>query len=655
MIKALLDAQDIKLTANEILSKTREIIPTEINRTLLTDWAEENRTLKEGKYQGPYSYDLAPYLREIADNLSAASEVSETAVKKATRMGATVGLHENWIGYTIDEDPSEMAYITSSDDLAGAQMDLRVNSLINSSGIADKIGNVEKRKGEKTSGDKVTQKAFPGGYLMAGGPKAPFIKRQFGFKKIATDEVDEFPDDIDKNGDPIGLIRGRVKGYGDDYKILWASSPKLKHNSKINRLYKEGDQRKYYVPCKHCGHKQPMKWGKKGERGGLKFEHDEDNRLIYRNGKPAVWYECENCGGHWVEEDKELFLSDKTMGGFAAENGKTVYAEWRPTAVPRRKNMRSYFLPGFYSLMSTWETAVLEFLELKSNGFPRAEFQVWVNCFLAETFEDSGEKPKIETLLTQERTYHKGSLPLNDKPLFVTLGADVQDDRIECEIVAWGRDKESWSIDYKIIPGNTGDTEDACWNALRSIITSKYCGMQPVLTGIDAGHKTDIVYEFCDRFESGVHPVMGSDKVRKSCEYIKTFAVQSHTTPRIDINTDLLKQEIYRYLSKGQFESGKFPHGYCHFPVEYERKYFNMLTAEERITVRDQYGHINYKWDAGKRRNEALDCRVYALAMVYAYYQASDENLRYTGQLEETEPFTWSDFWDYLEHEELSA
>lgn len=635
----LLTPSDIR-SATEIIIKTAwEIIPTEVNRSLVSEWAEENRILKEGNYQGPFSFEMTPYLKEIADCLSASSPVREVAIMKGTRMGATVGIIENWIGYSIDEDPAEMAYITASDELAGAQMELRIDSLINSSGIGDKIGVQEKRKNQKKTGDRTTRKVFPGGYLMGGGPRAPWIKRQFGFKKVGVDEIDEFPDDIDANGDPIYLIRGRTLGYEDTYKILWASSPRLKHNSKINALYKEGDQRKLFVPCKKCGHMQSLRWGNHKEKGGLKFEHDEDDRLICKINKDgkiiesSVYYECEKCGEHWTNADKDYFLP---------------LGEWRPTKIARRPGMRSYHLPSFYSLMMTWESAAQTFLQIKHEGYPKAKFQTFVNTFWGEPFEDRGERPKIEALLTRERTYHVDTLPEDAKVLFVTIGADIQGDRIECEVVGWGKDAESWSISYHVLHGDTLDLESACWEALRHLIKKKHAGFQAILTGIDSGYRTDIVHSFCDTFADGVHPIKGSENLNKDKDYIKLFEVGGHSHARIDINTDLMKQEIYRYLSKGFPESGNAPKGYCHFPAEYSREHFNRLTAENRVAEVNKHGVKKYKWDTGGRRNEQLDTRVYALAMVYAYRLSIETYLRDEEEIEENQILTWAEFWEYI-------
>lgn len=635
----LLTPDDIRTAVETIIAKAFEIIPTEINRSLVSEWAEENRILKEGNYQGPFSFEMTPYLKEIADCLSASSPVREVAVMKGTRMGATVGIIENWIGYTIDEDPAEMAYITANDELAGAQMELRIDSLINSSGIGNKIGVQEKRKNQKKTGDRTTRKVFPGGYLMGGGPRAPWIKRQFGFKKVGVDEIDEFPDDIDANGDPIYLIRGRTLGYEETYKILWASSPRLKHNSKIRALYKEGDQRKLFVPCKKCGHMQFLRWGNHKEQGGLKFQHDDDDRLICKINKhgkiisSSVYYECEKCGEQWKNSDKDYFLP---------------LAEWRPTKIARRPAMRSYHLPSFYSLMMTWESAAQTFLQIKHEGYPKAKFQTFVNTFWGEPFEDRGERPKIEALITRERTYHEGELPPDAQVLFVTIGADIHKDRIECEVVAWGKDAESWSIGYHVLHSDTLDLEAACWEGLRHLINKKHAGFQAILTGIDAGYRTDVVYSFCDTFEAAVHPVMGTENLNKSKDYIKLFNVGGHSHARIDLNTDLLKQEIYRYLSKGAYESGGYPKGYCHFPVEYSREHFNRLTAENRVMETNSRGVKTYKWDAGSRRNEQLDTRVYALSMVYAYRVSIETYLRDEEEIEENYILTWGEFWEYI-------
>lgn len=635
MTTDLLTPSDYLTAIEELIQKSYEIIPVEINRILVSEWAEKNRVLPEGlsPYPGSYSFDVNPYMREIVDCLSESSPVHEVAVMKGTQVMATVGLGENWIGYVIDSAPAPMLYVSGDATMAETQMELRVDAMINSAGIAHKIASQHKRKTQRKSGDIKTRKEFPGGFLVAAGPNSGAKLRSMSFQDIYVDEIDSFPDSTGKEGDPIYLIRRRVDAFSETYKILWTSTPLFEHNSKILALYREGDQRRYFVPCKHCGHMQYLKWSQ------LKFKYLEDGRLDCKIGKDgkikssSVHYECEVCGGEWKNSDKDWFLPR---------------GEWRPTAEPRRPGLRSYHVPGLLSPVGfrSWDDAVIDFLQIKHEGFPRLKYQNFVNTFLGETFEDRGESPKIETLLTRERTYHTNSLPENAKPLFVTIGADVQKDRIECEVVAWGKNAESWSINYYVFHGDTSVLESEAWEAMKTIIRRKHAGMKVILTGIDSGYHTDVVYSFCDQFEGGVHPVMGVEKLKNA--YIKLFNVPGHFHARIDINTDLLKQEIYRYLSKGRYESGEYPRGYCHFPIEYSREHFNRLTAEKRIVEINQSGKEVYKWDAGKRRNEQLDCRVYALAMVYGYRLSIETELKVNQQIDEEYNLTWEDFWNYL-------
>ncbi len=495
----LLTAEECQAAVNQIIKTVREVVPTEIVRLKITEWAEENRTLVDGltPYPGPFSFEITPYLKEVVDALSESSPVREVAIMKGTQIAFTVGVIENWIGYTIGTAPAPMLYVTGDAGLADTQMELRIDSMIDHSGIAHKIGAQARRVGQRKTGDVKARKEFPGGFLVAAGPNSGAKLRSMSFKKVNVDEVDAFPDSTGKEGDPIYLIRRRVDAFTEFYKIVWGSTPLFKHNSKILRLFQEGDQRKYFVPCKHCGHMQFLRWGKKEEKGGLKFDHDEDDRLIAKYNKDgqiissSVRYQCEKCGGEWKNSDKDWFLPR---------------GEWRPTATPRRPGMISYHIPGLLSPVGfrSWESGVIEFLQIKHEGFPPLRFQNWVNTFLGEPFEERGDRPKIETLILREKGYRSGSLPDDAKPLLVTIGADVQTDRIECEVVAWGRNAVSYSIGYFVLPGDTSDMESESWDAMRNIIEKKHAGLQPTLIGIDSGFRTDVVYDFCDSFSGRV-------------------------------------------------------------------------------------------------------------------------------------------------------
>ncbi len=84
------------------------IVRPEVNRLTVSQWATTKRVLPQGltSMPGPFSWEVTPYLREIADCLSESSPVQKVVLMKGSRIGATVGVGENWIGYILDICPA---------------------------------------------------------------------------------------------------------------------------------------------------------------------------------------------------------------------------------------------------------------------------------------------------------------------------------------------------------------------------------------------------------------------------------------------------------------------------------------------------------------------------------------------------------------------
>lgn len=612
-----------------------ETIPVELSARRVSEWAEGNRVLPRGltPYPGPYSFDVFPFLREIADCLSDHVPIEEVAVMKGTQLGFSVGVLENWLGYIIAESPGPTAFVTADADMAALAMQRRIDALIGSAELSSRIYSQHKRTSQRKTGDTRHRKEFPGGHLDALGPKSSTKLRAESYKNLALDEVDTYPQTVGKEGSTIAHMRRRTDAFTETRKILLGSTPLLKHNSLIESQYMLGDRRKYFVPCKHCGHKQFLVWSQlkfdRDSEGALACERDAFGRVL----SSSVRYECEKCGKGWTNADKDVFLAA---------------GEWRPTALARRARMRSYHLPALYSPVGfrSWEDAVTEWLEIEREGRPKMKLQNFVNTYLAETFAEEGSKPKLEAILTRDRTYRAGSLPADARPCFVTIAADVQGDRIEAEIVAWGRDAESWSIDYRVLPGDTESPDSESWRALAALIAADYAGFPPVLVGVDAGFRTATVYQFCAQFESGVFPIMGAEDLGRGSKFFELREVPGLAVPRVDFNTDLLKQQVYEYLNKGKYEDGRRPVGFCNFPSDYGRKYFDGLTAESRILSETKSGE-KFVWDRGSRRNEPLDCRVYGLGLVHCYRELWKES-------EGLYDLPWPGFWDLVEADAIA-
>ena len=191
----LLTPRKLEAMCDELDTIDRDVIKTRIPRISVSQWAEQKRVLTREvtPRPGPFGWSITPFLREIADCLSETSPVREVVLMKPVQIGATTGLLENWIGYTIDASPSPMLFVTADAGMADTAIQLRVDAMINSAGLADKIRSQHRRKAQRKTGDIATRKEFPGGYLIAAGPKSGSKLRMTSFQQIAADEVDGFP------------------------------------------------------------------------------------------------------------------------------------------------------------------------------------------------------------------------------------------------------------------------------------------------------------------------------------------------------------------------------------------------------------------------------------------------------------------------------
>jgi len=591
----------------------------EVGRVLPSEWAESRRILPQGltPLPGPFRWEATPYLREIVDCFSPFSPVNKVAIMKGAQLGFSVGVLENLIGWIIDIEPGPTLYVNADKELAESVVETRIDKMIESAGIAGKIfAQVEKAHGRKT-GDTKSKKEFAGGFLLPVGPNVAGKLRSYSIKTILFDEVDGFPVEVKGEGDPLKLAERRTDAFTRTRKILYISTPLLEDTSRIKPLYLAGDQSRYYVPCKHCGAMQILKFDR------LKYRTDDQGRLIY----DSVAYECEACSGKWTNDDKAFFLPR---------------GEWRKGAEPLEPGLRSFHLSSLYSPVGfrSWASIIQEWIQVKDDP---SRLRVFVNTVLGETWQERGEAPRWERVMLRREDYASGSLPDDAGAMIVTLGADVQADRIEAEIVAWGEGKESWSIEYHVIEGDTNDLDGRAWRGLADLLARDYAGLPLTMALIDAGFRTTTAYQFCEGFASGVLPCMGESTNSYGRRIFAIRDVPGYACKRADLQTGQLKLELYGYLQRDptRKEEGDAG-GYCHFPADYGEEHFRQLTAEERVKERTRTGAIRYTWKQTRPRNERLDCRVYALGALYIVAaQVQDE-------ISPDEPISWGLFWEMV-------
>lgn len=560
---------------------------------LVSEWADRYRIVgKPSPEEGPWRTDRVPYTREIMDNFSPQSPVEVTALMKAAQ-GAGTEVLLNVLGCVMHRYPDSMMLVLPTVGTAKKFVRTRLDRMIETCPV---LRAAVAPARSRSSSNTASLKEFAGAMLVITGANSGPDLRSYPSKIALMDEVDGYPPDLDKEGDPTELVVQRTAAFRGR-KIGLISTPTNEETSMIARWHARGDQRLFHVPCPFCAHMQPLVWGadraRDGRPGGLRWPKGQPDQ---------VRYQCERCGDGFEEWRKiDLLLRGEWVPS-APGNGGGKIRSYQINAL-----YYPYGWPGnaWQNLAAAWD----------SDHNDPVKLRTFINLKLAEPYRDPSEaRADSATLLSRRETYGP-ELPAAGCVL--TAGVDVQADRLEAEKVLWGPGEESWSIEYRVFPGDTSRLSSTCWKTLddwlaEEILSELGIGLSTAAAGIDSGYHTQVVTQFCGlragrriwatKGRAGVHPVW-SQKARRQ---------RGKFPPPHVIGVDAAKEICYARLR--QVDPGP---GYAHFPVsgQHDQNYFDMLTAEVRVP--DYSGPApRFEWRKRRpsSRNEALDARVNAYA-----------------------------------------
>ncbi len=558
----------------------------------VSQWAGAHRILVSisSAETGPWQNSRTPYSVDIMDALSVVSPYTEVVFMKGGQVGGTE-IGNNWIGYIVDYAPGPTMAVMPTKETAKKNSKIRIQPLFDSCPrLRAKVSDPKTRD----AGNTILQKDFPGGTFVMVGANSAVDLRSMPVRNLFFDEEDGYPADVGGEGDPVKLAVKRTDTFASKKKIFHCSTPTIEDRSLIEAKFNLTDQRRYFVPCPKCEHMQWLQW----------------QQIKWEKYKPeTVYYECENeqCQYPIKNWQKTKML----------KNG-----EWRATSESTHKKLIGFHLSGLYSPVGwlDWEDCARQWEEAH-NPKNLEQLKTFVNTVLGESWKDKGEAPEWKKLYLRRDDYKMNSLP--EGVLFLTAGADVQKDRIEVEIVGWGRNKRTWSIDYRVFEGDTSSLEANPWLSLESLLGEVWeaPNKADVLISrmaVDSGYQTQTVYAWCRKFRPRVFPVKGSDTQSIAVGAGKPVDVRQgrrkirNATKMYVIGVSILKHELYGWLKLDQPDVDKpDPYGYCRFP-QYDEEHFKRLTSET-LETKWVKGKKKYEWVA-VGRNEQLDCRVYARA-----------------------------------------
>lgn len=541
----------------------------------VSEWADSNRILPNMNAEpGPWRTARVPYLQDIMDAMSVASQTERVVFMKGAQTGGTeAGL--NAIGYWIEHAPGIILCVWPSLDMVRRNSRTRIEPLIEGTpALRKKIAPAR----AKDPGNTVSQKEFTGGALVMTGANSATGLRSLPARYLVLDEVDAFPADADGEGDPVALAIQRTVTFRGRRKILMISTPTDAGVSRIEKAFAESDQRRYFVPCPHCGTFQTLKWA------GVKWP----------DGEPAkAFYACE-VAGCVIEE--------------AAKPGMLTAGEWRATA-PGDGRTAGFHLSALYSPFESWGEIATEFIAVHKDPL---RLRPWTNTKLGEPFEDrDAEALDAAGFLAGLENWGSG---IPEGVLAITAGVDVQGDRLALEIVGWGVGEESWSLQYDEIWGDPSKPE--VWAALDRELLQGFdhprAGRIHVRAAcVDSGgHHTQTVYRYArDRAARAVWAIKGRGGAGLPVWPRRPPRSRDRAFTPYVIGVDAAKEIIVSRLRSGAPGAGA-----SHFPTGRDIDFFRQLSAERLIrTYRKGVAIREWKKDPSLR-NEALDCRVYSYA-----------------------------------------
>ncbi len=552
----------------------------------VSQWSDLHRRLssKGSAEPGKWRTDRNPPLREPMDCLSSRSPVRVCVLMFPIQFGKTE-IAVNALGYTMDHNPGPIMVCLPGEVSLHKWVAQKLGPMLEETpAVRATLASTDSRNGS----NRREFKDFAGGQLYLEHAGSPQRLKSTSVRTLIVDELDEFAANQSSGDYPVEMLDGRTSAFPATYKRLYVSTPQIAGVSRIEALYLKSDQRRYYVPCPHCGEQQPLEWS------GLRWSAGTGSR------RSGVAYVCRECGALIEEHHKQAMIA---AGRWVPENPDS--------------DIRGYHLNALYyqlGLGPRWADLVEMWLNAQNDP---AKLKTFINDRLAKTWED----PAMRSVKHNVVSDRAEAYPLRTAPagvLAITAGVDTQDNRLAVQLVGWGRGMAAWAIDYVELAGDPAD--ESVWQALTALLNTPIetaCGRQlrPEATCIDAGgHRTEAVKAYV-RAHAIRRPMVIFGAVPNNAPVISKGKMQDINwrgtydkagVMIYHVGTVAVKNLLYGRLST---DAEKSPESrLCHFSAEFPPEYFAGLVSETYNPTKNRFEKRR------GARNEPLDTWVYAYA-----------------------------------------
>lgn len=417
----------------------------------MAEAAERYRNLHNpgGGYSGPWRNAMAPMIVRPMQALSDSRYEAVIVVAPAQSAKTEIGL--NFAAFSIKVDPADFQIVLPEKQQAEDFSGRRLGRMLEfSPDLGDLVR--EHKTFAATFDQSIVNLSWP---TSANASSKP-VPRNW------LDEFDSMAEDVDGEGDAFALYHKRSQTFGARRKTLVTSSPKRKptkgapkpkglheapSTTGVLALYNQGTRRLLYWPCRHCGEffltrAKDIEWTPGARSDDPKIE---------------VWFACPHCGGVHTDDDRRHLWA---AAQWVAE-GETVRRDGLLEGAARVTSIDSYWLFGpqaaFLPLQELVRRRLLAEEDLAATGSD-TKLRAWWNVDAGELYfpaNDNETSLAPEDLRAAAKETPLAVVP--ERAAVLLASVDIQTDRFEFQLTAFGRDSESWLIDHQRLIAVTSD------------------------------------------------------------------------------------------------------------------------------------------------------------------------------------------------------
>lgn len=543
----------------------------------VVEWAEANVELsgRITEQPGPYSTSLYPYVREVLETI-ADPFIRRVSLCWGSQTSKTTSFYI-MLGFVIDQQPAPILWVFPSAALCRNFSSERWMPFCMDSSVLSK--HIPVGPGGERDSDRFTllKQEFSRCTMNLVGAGSQANVRSYPISVLVLDEIDVIDEGIRRE------CLDRIKGKRS-FKILQSSTP-ISEDGGIWQEFMEGDRRRYWMPCPHCGKEILLRWA--NEDGDLNIRWDDDARgeddiLNLATVEATAFYRCESCKGEIRDAQKTEMLRK---------------GRWIPGSENTQTGTRSYHLSSLFSPVITFGRIAVEYLKSQSTVESAKAF---VNGWLAEPYRPSIADVNPAKFKALEGEYDRGEL----RGTFRLLGVDVQRESFFWVCRGFDKDGTSYLIDNGQCP---------TFEELTEIATRYEC----THGCIDTGYRTSELYGEIWLGRPFWFGVKGWDRLATSYKISQvdpsSGVMQGKRKSPARINLLHVNKSVFG-VEMLKRRSGETMNWWLYANIDLE--YVRQMLSTNFVEKVNRVGRVVREWVvAGHRQDHYWDCEIYVLAL----------------------------------------